>query len=261
MTTIIHQVHAAIKLNRVDVIEFIISQDYLNDKLINIAKDKYILDYVSVSNCSKTVMSAIRTLVAIDTNAMKIINSIMQKQCSVGNNNVVKDLISIVYKSSKKNVIDIHYDNELFFRTACEYGQLTTAKILLDSSKTAINKTALDYYAFRQACNNNHVDTAKWLYNLCDNNIVHKVLTDVYNISKQKNNQEIVNWLLTIQQSRSVELNTYELASIQTCIEFYNKHYGVLPENSSDDYTDAGSQNIPIIIPNITQLANKCNIM
>jgi hypothetical protein len=103
--------------------------------------------------------------------------------------------------------VDHHYQDELFFRTACENGHLETAQMIVTISKPNIH--VLDNDAFRKACANNHIDVSRWLYNICPQKFDFTTLTECYNTAKQNNNKDIIEWLLTIY--KPVVTNVYEI--------------------------------------------------
>jgi len=57
--------------------------------------------------------------------------------------------------------IDIHYKNDLPFRTAASHGKLNIVKWLWNQG--GIDISAEDDYAICWACHDGHLDTAKWL--------------------------------------------------------------------------------------------------
>jgi hypothetical protein len=220
MTNIIRKLKSAIRDNRDDVVEFIISQDNSDQQPINIARNGYILDYVSKCSNNNIVQNAVNTCLQIDKIAPFIVRHIMMTQCSIGNTDVVKMLLSVV---------DHHYDNELFFRTACKYGHIDTAKALFDKAEIPVDVSALNYDAFRQSCNNNHINLAKWLYNLCSETISLETMTDIYNDSKRKNNKKISEWLLSVHKQLPIRINPYDSVNIGRLIANNSSHKLAIP--------------------------------
>ena len=77
-------------------------------------------------------------------------------------------LKSLCEKGCLPNVMEFLSANKnvplsLGFRTACEYGHLPLAKVLL-AYKPTIDVGAHDNYAFRYAYANGHLETAHWLW-------------------------------------------------------------------------------------------------
>jgi hypothetical protein len=58
----------------------------------------------------------------------------------------------------------VHSDNDEAFRGACANGHLETAKWLLTLG--GVNVHAINDDAFRYACGRGHLEIAKWLYTL-----------------------------------------------------------------------------------------------
>jgi ankyrin repeat protein len=160
----------------------------------NLISNKILVEMYEISD--NNVKKWLRSLFPGITNCWRINKispylaiRVAMKQCSVDDTDVAKMLSFI---------IDIHYENELFFRTVCEYGYMDTAKMLLENAKTPIDISALDYDALRQSCNNNHINLAKWLYNLCSERISLETMTDIYNNAKKNSNTDLTEWLLSI---------------------------------------------------------------
>jgi hypothetical protein len=166
-----------------------------------------VIYYISVCSNSNTVSHAVKK----SNQAMLI--KIMIGQCSVGNTNVIRLLLCLIYSSTELKCIDPHYQNELFFRIACENGYLETAQMIANYSYTDI--CAVNNDALQQACKHNHLKVAKWLYNKCLQKISLKTLTRCYNIAKQKNNTDIIKWLLTIHEPKTIKINAYDFTNME----------------------------------------------
>jgi hypothetical protein len=74
---------------------------------------------------------------------------------------------------------------------------------------------ALNNDALWRACNYNHLKVAEWLYNKCPEKISFNTLTKCYNIAKQNNNTDIIDWLLTINEPKTIKINAYDLANME----------------------------------------------
>ena len=83
-------------------------------------------------------------------------NTAFISACEWGEVEIVKWLISL-------DKYDINYYDDLPFRIACASGNGDIAKLLLEKCDT-INVSALNDYAFIQACIGGHLDIAQWLY-------------------------------------------------------------------------------------------------
>jgi hypothetical protein len=193
MSTIIQQLHTAIQAKRDNLVEYIITQINKTENPVFILDDPIIKEYISVCNNYNTI-----NMVLAKNSTMETKIEILTKQCSVGNSEVVNEL-------TRDNYIDVHYQNELFFRTACKNGHLETARML---TYRGTNIHALDNDAFRQACKHNHPRVAQWLYTICQKKYDLATLTECYNIAKQNNSEYIVDWLLSIY--KPVEISVYD---------------------------------------------------
>jgi hypothetical protein len=58
--------------------------------------------------------------------------------------------------------VNVHADNDFAFRFACENGHLETARWVYTLG--GVNVHACDDLAFRHACMCGHLETAKWLF-------------------------------------------------------------------------------------------------
>ncbi len=206
MSTIIQQLHTAIKAGRHDVVEFIMVQNAGDEISVDVLQDEIVMDYISV--CSN-----INTILHVKKMSLESYIKIMVKQCSVGNTDVVKSLLSIICSPTKIKSIDPHYQNELFFRTACKNGHIETACLIAYIHNTDIY--AQDNDALQQACKHNHLKVAQWLYNKCPQKISFNTLTKCYNIAKQNNNTDIIDWLLTIHEPKTIKISAYDLANME----------------------------------------------
>jgi hypothetical protein len=215
MIDIIQQLHKAILAGKHDVIEFIIKTDYDNQRHVEIVTDERIMEYIYSCENVVTVNYVAKLCLFKKLEKERILDNIMMNQCIAGNTDVVKKLLTILYVKRKTNIIDRHHNNEIYFRTACEYGHLALVKLLMAKKSSPVQINILNNDAFRKACINNHVDVAKWLYFNSPEKIPIEMLTDIYNISNDKNNTEIIEWLNTIHIPKIVKINAYDIHNIK----------------------------------------------
>src|SRR5579872_4574332 len=96
--------------------------------------------------------------ISVDT-----LNSSFIIACSIGYLDIANWLINI--KQSNKNVVDLHFGNDLAFACSCEHGHLHIAQWLISLSDK-INIHADNEYAFRWTCSKGHLEIAQWLIEL-----------------------------------------------------------------------------------------------
>ncbi len=94
-------------------------------------------------------------------NITSLINSTFLTSCENNNLQIAKWLFELNYDID----IDISFLNESIFRWACYRGSLEFIKWLLQI-KPNINISALDNWAFKACCENNHIKVAKWFCTL-----------------------------------------------------------------------------------------------
>ncbi len=206
MSTIIQQLHTAIQAKKDDIVEYIVVKNGISENPIKIMNDPIVRDYIMVCNNVNTVKHALKGSPVENTIKVTV------KQCSVGNTEVVKLLLNFVFVGTQIRCMDHHYQNELFFRTACENGHLETAQTIAKIATLDIH--ILDNDAFRQACANNHLNVSRWIYYKCPETISIRTLTECYIIAKQRNNKDIIEWLLTLY--KPVVTNVYEIFNMET---------------------------------------------
>jgi ankyrin repeat protein len=92
--------------------------------------------------------------------------------------------------------IEVHSEDDLAFRWCCQFGNFKIAKLLQENFDVYIH--ALDDYAFNHACYSGHLDIAKWLYDisLSDKKIKVKETTFIY--ACQYGHLPVVKWLVEI---------------------------------------------------------------
>ena len=90
--------------------------------------------------------------------------------CSKGQYHVVDWLYTLYRQDPINYPINIHADNDMAFRYACENGHLGMAQWLY-SLDGYIDIHAVNEYAFRMSCQNKHCDIMLWLLELGEINI------------------------------------------------------------------------------------------
>jgi hypothetical protein len=103
MSTIIQQLHTAIKAGRHDVVEFIVVQNASAKKPVDVLHDEIVVDYISVCNNIDTVWYA------VEKGAWTMKEKIITRQGSVGNTDVVRILLSLDDLSTTFKWIDSRY--------------------------------------------------------------------------------------------------------------------------------------------------------
>ena len=94
-------------------------------------------------------------------------------------------------------VVDIHYNYDQFFRSACSFGKLEIAKWLYSFGNVDIH--AFMDSAFLTSCSENHVEVAKWLYSLGGYNL-HFEDDLFFKFICQQGNIYILQWLHDINE-------------------------------------------------------------
>lgn len=98
-----------------------------------------------------------------------IFRHLFNKSCRYGKIDMARYIID--FDQKHHNIIDIHIDNEVAFRSVCEHGHLDMAKYLLEvggKSNHLIDIHAEEDEAFVLACVNGHVNILEWLVSMKD---------------------------------------------------------------------------------------------
>jgi hypothetical protein len=112
--------------------------------------------------------------------------------CFYGSINILKWLISI-------NKINIHLQDELLFRSACENGDFIVAECLWNMSNKSINLHAVNEWAFRWACRNGNLKIAKWLWTISNYTInIYAMHEYAFHWAFENDHQDVCEWLCTI---------------------------------------------------------------
>lgn len=128
-----------------------------------------------------------------------------------------KMIYRLANELDKKNKIDIHFENEVLFRTSCRISRFTICKGLYDFSVelgNPINIRAISDSAFLTSCQYGHLETAKWLYNLSfelarkDPSFgkpidINRHYSNLYKWCSVKNYSEMCRWLEELKQKTS----------------------------------------------------------
>jgi hypothetical protein len=120
---------------------------------------------------------------------------------------------------------DIHFDEEYAFFKSCENDHLDVAKWLYEISPDIPMKLR-DNYVFTVSCTNGHIETSKWLYEIIPNINIHNNNECIAIICYANGYTELLLWL--------EDLTMYSITR-------YKYHDDVLyiinPENHIDNYT------------------------
>ena len=137
--------------------------------------------------------------------------------------------------------IDIHMDNELFFRKSCKCGNILFVKWIIYIGKETgkpIDIHALNDWAFQVSCHYGNLETAKFLVNYgLQNNTPVNIYTDcdyAFDWSYRNNHVEIIVWLLNISKRK---LSSYDIcgAFSYSCDHGYFELAKILYQYSVDN--------------------------
>jgi hypothetical protein len=119
-------------------------------------------------------------------------NEAMFRACKEVYLNIVEWLVSL-------DKVDIHWNNEWPFRTACSYGHFHIAQWLYSHAPT-INIHAEEDAPFRRACSTGNENLIKWLYGLGDIDVkVHD--SDPIIRACHHGHTQVVKWLYELEPS------------------------------------------------------------
>lgn len=132
---------------------------------------------------------------------------------------------------NSKTPIDIHYNDEIFFRASCKNGQIYSAKWLFALSniiESPININIKNNEAFRYSCQNGFLNIAKWLIEISTNIDIHSCDEEAFVNSCRNGYFEVVKWLWNYSLNIKSPINIHaenEAAFRWVC---YNDNYDIL---------------------------------
>ena len=124
----------------------------------------------------------------------------IRSACRIGHIEIVKWLL----ENNEK--INIHAKDEEAFKSLCKGGYLKTVKLLVDfASQNKYFDQKIDIRAkneaFRNACGDNYIDIARWIFETGDIDI-HANNEEAFRNACVNNNIEIAKWLIEISEER-----------------------------------------------------------
>lgn len=133
--------------------------------------------------------------------------------------------------NNTKTHIDIHYNNETPFITACKTGQIYIAKWLLVLSNKINSPIDVNFNndkAFRQSCSNGMMDLSKWLLEISKDIDIHSNDEEAFINSCRNGYLSTAKWLwqISVDMKSPINLNSQNSAAFRWAC--FNDNYDIV---------------------------------